>query len=63
MLHCTTSSKVIKIIRDKEPTYLSDKLSVQYYKEPQRPRLGNFCEASTTGVGHQSIENCLDFTW
>jgi len=59
--HYTTGSKIIKIMRDKEPAYLYDKLSAQYFEEPRKPGIGNFSDASATWVEHQSIENRLDF--
>ncbi len=54
-----TSSPVIKIIRDKEPRFLYEKLTKAYYEERRHPRIGLFFDSSKTRKGRQSLQNRL----
>jgi len=57
----TTSSKVIKIMRDSKPIVLFDRLRSNFYEENRRPGLGFFYDGSTNRTGRQSIQNRLQF--
>jgi len=57
----TTSSKVIKIIRDKRPIYLYNRLNSNLYTENRRPGLGFFYDNSMNMRGKQSIQNRLPY--
>ena len=56
-----TSSKVIRIIRDKTPSELSEKLSGTYFEEKRQPGVGFFYDNSKLKIGRQSIQNRLLF--
>jgi len=55
----TTSSKVIKIIRDKGPSILYERLTNNLYTENRRPGLGFFFDNSSNKRGKQTIQNQL----
>jgi len=55
----TTSSKVIKIVRDKGPTILYERLTSNLYTENRRPGLGFFFDNSSNKRGKQTIQNRL----
>jgi len=57
----TTSSKVIKIIRDERPVNLYNRLKSNLYTENRRPGLGFFYDNSTNMRGKQSIQNRLPY--
>jgi hypothetical protein len=56
-----TASRVIKIIRDKEPSYLYEKLTNAYFEEHRYPGLGFVFVSSKTKKGHQLLPNQLLF--
>jgi len=56
-----TSSKVVKIIRDKQPKRLYENLMKNYFEEPRKPGAGLFFDTSKKLIGKQSIENRLMF--
>jgi len=57
----STSSKVIKIIRDKSPIHLFNRLKSNLYMENRRPGLGFFYDNSANQRGKQSIQNRLPY--
>jgi len=57
----STSSKVIKIIRDKCPPIINERLRSSLYVESRRPGLGFFFDNSKSKRGKQSIQNRLPF--
>ena len=56
-----TASKVMKIIRDKQPSELHQLLLRNYFEEPRYPGVGLFFDSSVNKKGLQSIENRLLF--
>jgi len=57
----TTSSKVIKITRDKCPSLINERLLRSLYVESRRPTVGFFFDNSSSKQGKQSIQNRLPF--
>jgi len=55
------SSKVIKIIRDKSPMNLFNRLKSNLYMNNRRPGLGFFYDNSANQQGKQSIQNRLPY--
>jgi len=56
-----TASRVIKTIRDQQPAYIFEKLTMNYFEEPRYPGNGCFFDFSRTRKGFQSIQNRLLF--
>ncbi len=56
-----TVSKVIKIMRDKEPAYLYEKLTNEYFEECRHPGLGFFFDSSKNKKGRQLLSSQLLF--
>lgn len=56
-----TASKVMKIIRDKQPATLHQMLQSTYFEESRKPGIGLFYDASLNLFGKQSLENRLLF--
>jgi hypothetical protein len=56
-----TSSRVIKIVRDNQPSELANRLKSVYFEENRRPGCGLFFDASRIKKGQQSIQNRLLF--
>ena len=55
------ASKVLKIVRDQQPTLLFQDMMKTYYEEPRFPGVGLFYDASCFKVGRQAIQNRLHF--
>jgi hypothetical protein len=53
----STVALAIKIMMHKEPSYLWNKLSLRYYKEPRKPGLGRFFDSSKRKISRQSVQN------
>jgi len=56
-----TSSKVIKIVRNKELPDLYAPLMTTFYTEPRKPDIGYFYDNSKRKPGKQIFYNRLDF--
>jgi hypothetical protein len=56
-----TASRVIKIIRDKEPALLFEELTNCYFEEKRSPGVGMFFDSSKNKKGQQSLPNRLLF--
>ncbi len=56
-----TASRVIKILRDKEPKFLHVELTKNYFEEKRYPGVGMFFDASRIKKGQQAISNRLFF--
>jgi len=56
-----TASKVVKIIRDKQPKPLADLLDRTLYTLPRKPQLGKWYDESRSKWGKQSVQNRLIF--
>jgi len=56
-----TSSKVVKIIRDRQPKPLADLLETTLYTVPRKPQLGRFFDGSRSKWGRQSLQNRVTF--
>jgi len=56
-----TASRVIKTIREQQPIYLFEKLTMTYFEKPRYPGIGQFFDHSRTRKGFQSIQNRLLF--
>ena len=56
-----TSSRVIKTLRDTQPTILYQKLMNTYFEERRKPGVGFFYDSSRTKKGRQSLQNRLLF--
>ena len=56
-----TTSRVIKVLRDKEPKYLHVELIKNYFEEKRYPGVGMFFDASRIKKGQQAISNRLLF--
>jgi len=56
-----TASRVMKIIRDKNPSVLHLKIMQNYYEVPRKLNAGRFFDNSTSVVGKQNLANRLDF--
>jgi len=56
-----TASTVIKIMRDKTPTFLFEKLQENYFEEKRKPFVGQFFDTSRILKGQQSLQNKLLF--
>jgi hypothetical protein len=55
------ASRVIKIMRDRNPTHLYESLTKAYFEERRYPGIGLFFDLSKTKVGRQSLPNRLIF--
>jgi len=56
-----TSSRVIKIMRDKQPTELNQRLKDVYFEQKRQPGCGRFFDSARIKKGQQSIQNRLLF--
>jgi len=56
-----TASKVVKIIRDRQPKNLVDLLETTLYTVPRKPLLGRFYDGSKSKGGHQALHNRVTF--
>lgn len=56
-----TSSRVIKTLRDAQPTILYQKLLSTYFEERRKPKVGFFFDSSKSKKGRQSLQNRLLF--
>jgi hypothetical protein len=56
-----TASRVIKIVRNKEPAYLYDNLTKCYFEEKRYPGVGMFFDNSRIKKGQQALANRLLF--
>ena len=56
-----TASRVIKIMRDNQPTELNQRLRSVYFEQRRQPGHGQFVDSARIKKGQQSLQNRLFF--